>query len=358
VVHYRLDLPPGLRDPVTVDVKLRYRKFDTIYMQHVFGADYVNELPILTLATDRVTFPVAGGAEVESSTSAIDEWQRWNDYGIGLLRKAGSKTKGELVGAEAAFRRVEELGRPDGPLNLARVYLADGTVADHAVDALRRAAAFEPPAAPWTLAWLSGQVDKQNGNLDQAIAAFESLVAASGPELTERGFDFSLDYNLLNELGSALFERARLERGEARRPARQALLGRAAQSFERTLALDPENVTAHYNLGLIYGQLGDREKGREHLRLHQKYKPDDNARDRTIAIHRARNPAADHAAEAIVLYDLRRAGAFELDVPLEAAGRAERFVVQPPASGAPPRLLAADPAVPPTTRAPASSGSP
>ena len=32
----------------------------------------------------------------------------------------------------------------------------------------------------------------------------------------------------------------------------------------------------------------------------------DHARDRAIAIHRAQNPAADHAAEAIVIYDLNR----------------------------------------------------
>jgi tetratricopeptide (TPR) repeat protein len=293
---------------VTVEAWLRYRKFDTIYMQYVFGKDAVNELPILTLATDTVTFPVSGaaGPPVDNPPSPIaDEWQRWNDYGIGLLRKAGPKTKGELVGAEAAFRRVEEMGKPDGPLNLARVYLAEGTVQDEAVEALSRAAAFEPPPPPWTLAWLTGLVDKQNGHLDEAIAAFSSIVDASGPDLRERGFDFSKDYNLLNELGATLFERARLERGAQRKAAREAFLRRSAVTFERVLVLDPENVTAHYNLGLLYMQLGDRAKGREHMALHQRYKPDDNARDRAIAIQREKDPAADHAAETIVIYDLQ-----------------------------------------------------
>ena len=89
----QVSVPPGLTDPITVDVKLRYRKFDTTYMQHVYGKGYVNELPILTLAEDRVTFPVGEGLAVENPPSKIEEWQRWNDYGIGLLRKAGS---GEL----------------------------------------------------------------------------------------------------------------------------------------------------------------------------------------------------------------------------------------------------------------------
>jgi hypothetical protein len=312
VVHYRLDLPPGLRDPVTVDVKLRYRKFDTIYMQHVFGADYVNELPILTLATDRVTFPVVGGAEVESSTSAIDEWQRWNDYGIGLLRKGG-KSKGELAQAEAAFREVERLGRPDGPLNLARVYLEQGTVRDKAIAALARAAAFDPPAPRWSVAWFTGLVNKQNGFLDEAIADFEAIVELDDEETRRREFDFSQDWRLLDELGQTLLERAKQERGEERRSRREELVRRAIDTFERALALDPEDVAAHYNLHLAYREVGEAQKAEEHLVAYQRYRPDDNARDRAVAIARAADPAADHAAEAIVLYDLQRPGAFEGD---------------------------------------------
>jgi hypothetical protein len=360
VVHFRLDVPADVTGPITVDLKLRYRKFDTTYMRHVYGPETVNELPVLTLAADSVTFPVGTGVVPENPPSPIDEWQRWNDYGIGLLRKAGTKARGELAGAEAAFRRVEELGRPDGPLNLARVYLAEGRVADAAVDALGRASKFEPPAPSWTLAWLSGLVDKQNGQLDQAITAFESILAASGPELRERGFDFSKDYNLLNELGSALFERAKLERGEARRQARVAYLERAVATFGRTLALDPENVPAHFNLALLYAQLGDAAKAQEHRELHQRYKPDDNARDRVIAIHRSRNPAANHAAEAIVLYDLRRPEAYELGVPVAEARRVERWVVQEGGKLAAPPMVTARrfPAAAGGTAVPAAGGAP
>ena len=54
------------------------------------------------------------------------------------------------------------------------------------------------------------------------------------------------------------------------------------------------------------------KKPPEHFALYQKYRPDDNARDRAITAQRAANEAADHAAEAIVIYDLRRAGAYGL----------------------------------------------
>jgi tetratricopeptide (TPR) repeat protein len=324
-IHYRLDLPRDLRGPVTIEARLQYRKFDTTYLEQVYqatlGDAYVNDLPILTLAEDRVTLPVADGASgrtgkaseaVPEQTSPIkDEWQRWNDYGIGLLLKGG-KTKGELRQAEEAFARVEALGRPEGALNLARVYIAQGTVQDQAVDALARAAAFDPPAYPWSVAWFTGQVNKQNGYLDQAIADFRSIVDADTELMRQREFDFSKDYRLLDELGQTIFERAKQERGAAGKARRQQLLAEATTHFERALALDPENLSAHYNLSLLYRQLGDAERAATELKLARKYKPDDNAEDRAVAIARAADPAANHAAEAIVIYDLRRPGAFEL----------------------------------------------
>jgi tetratricopeptide (TPR) repeat protein len=323
VVHFALDLPRSVDSPVTVEVRLQYRKFDTTYMRHVYGDDYVNELPIMTLASDRVVFPIEGplagpvegaaaaGDTVLAQRSEIPAWERWNDYGIGLLRKGG-KSKGELRQAEEAFLEVEALGRPDGPLNLARVYLEQGTVREQAVAALERAAAFDPPAPSWSVAWFTGLVNKQNGYLDEAIANFESIIDGRTPEMIEREFDFSQDYRLLNEIGQTYVERSKLERGDERAAAREALQRRAVEYFERTLAIDSEDATAHYNLALLYRQLGDGEKGERHFERYRTYKSDDNARDYAIAAHRAANPPADHAAEAIVIYDLRRDGAYEL----------------------------------------------
>jgi len=311
VIHYAIDIPEDLEGPVRVDVALRYRKFDTTYMRYVYGPDYVNDLPVMTLATDSLEFPVAGAEAQElqrQSEVDIPEWQRWNDYGIGLLRKGG-KSKGELRQAEIAFQRVESLGRPDGPLNLARVYLAQGTVEDRAIDALERASNFDPPAPAWSVAWFTGLVNKQNGFLDEAIVSFESLIEGDDRETRRRGFDFSYDYRLLNELGQTLFERSKVERGPARAEQRAALLARATAQFERALEIDPENVTAHYNLSLIHRQLENAALAEENFALYLKYKPDDNARDLAIARHRSENPAANHAAEAIVIYDLQRDGA-------------------------------------------------
>jgi hypothetical protein len=322
VIHYLIEVPEGLAGPIEVEARLNYRKFDTTYLKHVYGPDFVNDLPVMELARDRVVFPVGGPdgvarqapgqPAVGNPPSSIVEWQRWNDYGIGLLRKGG-KSKGELAQAEAAFREVERLGRPDGPLNLARVYLEQGTVRDHAIAALARAAAFDPPAPKWSVAWFTGLVNKQNGYLDEAIANFRSIVELDDEETRRREFDFAGDWRLLDELGQTLLERAKQERGERRRARREELVREAVGYFEQALVLDPEDMAAHWNLYLSYRELGDPERAKRHLAAYQTYRPDDNARDRAVSIARAADPAADHAAEAIVLYDLRRPGAFGLD---------------------------------------------
>ena len=354
-VHYSLTVPEEIRGPLTVEARLYYRKFDTTYMEFVStllpdtpsGDQYVNDLPILLLARDVVTLPVRGvGETVAAQDTAIPEWQRYNDYGIGLLRKGG-KSKGELRQAEEAFSRVEALGRADGPLNLARIYVAQGTVQDLAIDALRRAAEMDPPAPPWTVSWFTGIVNKQNGFLDRAIADFEGIVKLDNEETRRRGFDFSQDYRLRNELGQTLFERAKRERGDDRAEARQSFLKRAEAEFLRAFELDPENTAALYNLDLVSRQLGKDEDAETYRQLYLKYKPDDNARDRAVTIARANDPAADHAAEAIVIYDLHREGAFELDVQER---RASPFELPTPS-------IAADMAAQ-TTPSPAQAASP
>ena len=321
VVHYGLELPQDLTEPVTVEVKLQYRKFDHEYMEYVaesvgpgdeplrgyrLGEPYVNDLPVTTLAVDRITFPLEDAAtKPDNNDREIPGWERWNDYGIGLLlegRNIGAK--GELRQAAEAFEQVEKLGQYHGPLNLARVYFAEGRL-DEAVDATNRAAQY-PDAPPWTIGWLSGLVNKQQGHLDKAISNLRSVLNDKTTETVRRKFDFSHDYVVINELGQTLFERAKQFRGQRRAAERERLLREAVRQFGKTLDIDAENVTAHFNLAQLYAQLGDKEKAPKHQALHARYKPDDNARDRAIALARQRYPAANHAAEPLVIYSLSR----------------------------------------------------
>ena len=321
VVHYSFRVPEDLKQSITATVKLQYRKFDYEYMEIVHKRQqpndnpiatsesiesevYRNTLPVLTLATDSVVFPIEGLAEEpKNNDSKIPGWQRWNDYGIGLFLEG----KSELKQAEQAFQTVEKMNRFDGPLNLARVYLREGRI-DEAGDAIQRAAKVTDPVAPeWALAWFSGLVNREQGRLVEAEANFRSIVDQTTEERKSRGFDFSRDYEVLNTLGRTLFDRGEQLRLDSQTKEREALLREAAKQFQRSLALDSENTTAHYNLGLIHGELGERDLEKKHKTLHLRYKPDDNAQGLAVRLAREKYPAANSAAEPLVIYPLHAA---------------------------------------------------
>jgi len=307
-VHFILQVPEDVGPDVTLNVRLQYRKFDTTYMRQFQDDKFTyNDLPITTVGSDRVVLPVAGRSTADITQARdIPEWQRWNDYGIGLLRKGGP---GQLRQAEEVFRRVEALGRPDGPLNLARLYIREGRL-DEAVGALRRAADHDPPAYPWSVAYFTAVVNRQNGYLDKALESYADVINTQFQEAREREFDFSQDYTLLNEYAQTLFDRAKLERDDAAE--RNVYLRQAEQEFMRVLGLDSENAEAHYGLSQVYTHLGDPDKASAHRALYTMYKADDNARDRAVVLARRKSAPANHAAEAVVLYDLQRPGAYEL----------------------------------------------
>ena len=344
-VHYRLPVPDDVTQPITVEVKLQYRKFDKIYTDfftskakpgdypirgNTPNQPYSNDLPITTLAVDKITFPIEGiDTAVENAKVEIPLWQRWNDYGIGLFLKG----RAELKQAGEAFTRLEQLPdnkRYDGALNIARAYFEEGLL-DEATAAIARASEFkDPPAPPWTISWLTGVINLQQGQLEAAETAFRSVLDDKTAQRTERGFDFSMDYEVINLLGQTLYEQAKQIRSPTETSARKTLLEEAVSQYQKTLKLDSENVAAHYGLRQIYLELkvialglGDQpgaaeceRSARVHGELHERYKPDDNARDVAQQKAKIKYPAAAKASEPIVIYSLNRPGAPGIaDVP-------------------------------------------
>jgi len=306
-VHYAFRLPSDVTGPLTIEAKLRYRKFDREFMEFVAKkterAEWAEvELPIVDIAQDRLELNVDGGEAAENGSVDIPEWMRWNDYGIGLLLNE----KSELRQAEAAFSEVERLGSVEGLVNLTRVYLQEGRLeeAGRILELLQGEAGGD--ANWWTVDWLESMLQHRLGNLAKAESLLRGILEGEHPDLAERGFNFSRDYVLLNQLGTVLFERSRDVRTSQSEAEQRELLQEAAEWFQRALVLDPENVTAHFNLGRIHAQLGNVKKAQEHQELHQRYKPDDAAIGVAVRAARERYPAANHAAGEVVIYDLHR----------------------------------------------------
>jgi tetratricopeptide (TPR) repeat protein len=110
-------------------------------------------------------------------------------------------------------------------------------------------------------------------------------------------------------LGQTLIDLADIaeSRGESERA--QGLLREAESHFLRSLEVDQEDVTAHANLAIVYGRLDETELAAKHSDLQLRYKMDDSAGSQAIPVARRQYPAADHAAEPLVIYSLHREGA-------------------------------------------------
>jgi tetratricopeptide (TPR) repeat protein len=290
-VHFRLPIPRDAVGPVALEAKLNYRKFSNAYTRFTYssgarpgeaGLDFDNReyaydpakvpaLPIVTLA--------AASAKVELGEP---NWQpvvrkqdreRWNDWGIGLL------LQGDLKGAEYAFRRVTEAepGYADGWLNVGRALIQEGET-DAARPFVEKALALQPDLARGH--FFLAMAQKAAGDYDGALRS-----------LNETARQYPRDRVTLNQIGRILF----LERRYAE----------AVVALERTLAVDPEDLQAHYNLMLCYRGLSRMEQAQREEQLFLRFKADEasqalTAKARMISPedNNERQPIHDHVSDA------------------------------------------------------------
>jgi tetratricopeptide (TPR) repeat protein len=294
VGRFRVDIPRWARGPITFTGRVNYRKFSW-YNTHfsfagvrdpavpafdlsphfddgpfVFTGDtsgvsgrikQVPDLPVVVVDEDRVVVPLVaggGGAPVGSAAPpplALDR-ERWNDYGIGML------LQGDLASAGAAFERVMAIDPQyaDGFVNRGRVLIQEG---DHeaAVPILERALRLDPGLASGH--YFLALALKARGRYEETL---EHLRAAAAR--------FPRDRVVRNQIGRILFLQRRHHE--------------AIEEFQQTLRVDPEDLTAHYNLMLCYRALGDDEAERREETLYTRFKADEAAQAITGPYRRLR----------------------------------------------------------------------
>ena len=307
LTHYRLVVPEDATGELVVKGRVRYRKFDSALMKHAFGdvqgTELLDILPILDMAETTVTIPVGRSSEIAATTTLeAPDWQRWNDYGIGLVRSGsgGGVAKGQLAQAIEAFEEVEALGLADGPLNQGRAMLIEGRV-DDAAEALARAAENPELKWPWALDWYAAATAREQGDLREAVRRLERIIAARYPVAVERGYNFSMDERVWNELATVRFQ---LARRAATDEDHEAEMAEATKAIDRSIQLNPQNAQSWFLATRIREATGDEEGAARALAEFEIIRPDDNARDRAIRLARSRSEIADHAAEPVAIYDL------------------------------------------------------
>ena len=83
------------------------------------------------------------------------------------------------------------------------------------------------------------------------FAAFWKIVTRSW---TAEALTLAKDYEVINELGLAYFERAKMERMDVSR--QKKFLLKSIEQFKRTLEFNCENVMANYNFSFIVTSIG------------------------------------------------------------------------------------------------------
>jgi len=287
-VHFRMKIPEKTGNKITLTARLCYRKFSWFNTQFAFAGEHENgldkskqadapaattpdyddakmaftaslhgvsakseripDLPIVAVAENEVGVDVlpAGAPAPQPKIQLVKEdWQRWNDYGIGLL------LQGDLKAAQVAFEKVTEVDpqNPDGWVNIGRAALQEGDVA-RARTVLEKALALSPDLA--RAHFFYAGVLRQDGDYDGAAQHLAKVLA-----------QYPRDRVALNNLGRVLF----LERKYSE----------AVRTLQQVLAVDPEDLQAHYNLMLCYNGLGDEKMSKEHQERYLRFKADESS---------------------------------------------------------------------------------
>jgi Flp pilus assembly protein TadD len=289
VGRFRVEVPRDAQGPLTFTARMNYRKFSWWNTQFsyagvrdpsvpdfevtphfddgpfVFSGDTsgvsgnikdIPDLPVTVVAENKVVVQLGDAADLAAAIPAGQAFdrERWNDYGIGLL------LQGDFVGAKAAFETVTRLepGYAAGFVNLGRVLVQEG---DHeaAMKVLNKGLEVDPNIASGH--YFLALSLKSRGRYDEALDHLRQAAAR-----------FPRDKVVRNQIGRILF---------LKRQHREAIA-----EFEQTLRVDPEDLTAHYNLMLCYRALGEVDAEKREETLYTRFKADESAQALTGAYRR------------------------------------------------------------------------
>ncbi len=228
LVRYQFTIPETARGALTVTVKVNYRRFRKGFTDWVHGKSV--DYPYTEMATRSMTLNI--GQNVGKAGAMDDkEMLRWNNYGIALLAQR------QYTRAINAFQKVVAI-KPDYADGHTNIAIANYMYQryDAALRSLAQAFKLEPHNV--RARFYQALIYRAQGKLTQAIEGFKTVLAAY-PRLRQAR----------TELGSTYYQLQKFD------------LARA--EFEALQTIDPDDLSAHYNLMLIYRRLGLKKQAAE-----------------------------------------------------------------------------------------------
>jgi tetratricopeptide (TPR) repeat protein len=230
LVRYEFRIPPEARGTVTITARVNYRHLRQSYLNNVFGKDHV-AYPIVELASRTRILNIGENPVSAPAPNDNADWMRWNNLGIAYLDQL------QYSDAIQAFSQVVKL-RPDyadGYTNIGLTNIEWEKYAS-ARAGLEKALELSPNNAR-ALYYLA-LVERRAGNSEAEVEDLKKVLA-----------QYPQSRDARRELGISYYQQ--------RRPQE------AMEQFEALQAIDPDDLTAHYNLALLYRRAGMKEKAKE-----------------------------------------------------------------------------------------------
>jgi tetratricopeptide (TPR) repeat protein len=244
LVRYEFRIPANAKGLLTVVARVNYRHLRQSYLNNIFGADHP-AYPVIEISSRTRSLNLGDNLAAAPDAQDNPDWMRWNNFGIASLDQL------QYPQAMNAFAEVVKL-RPDYADGYTNVGLTaiEWEKYGSARASLEKALALSPDNA--RALYYMALVERREGNPDVETADLLKVVA-----------QYPLSRDARRELGKAYY--------------RENQPQNAMQQFEALQAIDPDDVTAHYNLSILYGRMGMDEKAAEQAALFANKKFDPGA---------------------------------------------------------------------------------
>jgi len=223
LVRYQFQMPSDVTGAVTVTAKVNYRHLRQSYLNNIFGEDHP-AYPVVEIASRTRVLKIGENAPEAAEPNDNQDWMRWNNLGIALLDQF------QYQESIQAFSEVIKL-RPkyaDGYTNVGLTEIVWEKY-DSARSAIRKALSIDPNSA--RALYYDGLLQRRAGNSKMEIADFRRVVEMF-PESRDGRRELGITYYQKDDNASAL------------------------EQFEALQKIDPDDLSAHYNLSILYRRMG------------------------------------------------------------------------------------------------------
>ncbi len=253
LARYKFSVPKNIGGRIKLTAKLQYRRFTRVFQDYALGKKI--DYPIVTMAKSERVLNIGDETKAQAvDPKAMPDWRRWNNYGIALFDQR------QFPQAADAFDEVIDFDvkdyKPFAITNkaLALMEMGGWQEADKLIDK-----ALEIDATNMRAVFQRGRISRVRSRLDEAEADFKKVLE-----------QYPRDRVTLQQLG----ELAKIKSDTVAPDERQNQLKVAQNYYNQVLAIDPEDVGAHYNMMIICQKLGERELAKKEAIIFKDLKDD------------------------------------------------------------------------------------